>query len=399
MEISHFTSSTAAEMNIVIFLGAGASAADGVPLQEGLFREYFSSVGKSAPNNEEDRDELPIYFKNIFGIDVNDKSLIEQKFDRVHFPTFEEALGIIDLAMIRGESLKGFSISNREQDLYQLGSIRKDLIFLMIQTIDRARKERCNKVHKTLIKNIKKMPVSLTQVAFVSTNYDFIIDDVLFPEYHKKPKISVDYGVDLLNYDPKYTRKKNHFKRPGKNRVQLHKIHGSLNWLHCTTCNTIELTPNPNNLFKFPKRYKSTCADCRKPTQPMIVPPTYYKDMSNVDLQIVWRNAEKSVRMASHIVFCGYSFPEADMHVKYLFKRSLTNRKTGPPQIIVVNHHEGKNCRVAEEEERRYKRILGENVVFLKKSFQDFAENPKGVLDEARKTVGGQRLKRRILAR
>ena len=48
--------------------------------------------------------------------------------------------------------------------------------------------------------------------------------------------------------------------------------------------------------------------------------------MSNVFLSTVWNKSERALRESDILVFCGYSFPEADMHIKYLLKRVQTSR-------------------------------------------------------------------------
>ena len=72
---------------------------------------------------------------------------------------------------------------------------------------------------------------------------------------------------------------------------------------------------------------QAKCLNCGEVTVPIIVPPTYFKNMSNVFLSTVWNKSERAIRDSDIIVFCGYSFPEADMHIKYLLKRVQTSRK------------------------------------------------------------------------
>lgn len=43
---------------------------------------------------------------------------------------------------------------------------------------------------------------------------------------------------------------------------------------------------------------------------------------------------------------------------------------------MVFNNHEGKKDFSLRREEARYKRFLGDDVVFTDKSFQDFAKEP-----------------------
>ena len=81
----------------VIFLGAGASAADGAPLQKDLIRKYFQP--NQPPLRSESgpiADRLWGFFQDFFGIDTCTNVADP-------FPTFEEALGVLELALSRGE--------------------------------------------------------------------------------------------------------------------------------------------------------------------------------------------------------------------------------------------------------------------------------------------------------
>lgn len=117
--------------------------------------------------------------------------------------------------------------------------------------------------------------------------------------------------------------------------------------------------------------------------QPIIIPPTYYKDLSNVYLAVVWNRSSRALRECVHLVFCGYSLPDADMHIKYLVKAAQMNRKPTSErlQITVVNSYPGKSPEQHEAELQRYRRYFGYDVVRDSGlSFQDFAENPSSVL-------------------
>ena len=107
--------------------------------------------------------------------------------------------------------------------------------------------------------------------------------------------------------------------------------------------------------------------------------PSFYKDLNNVYLSTIWNRTELALRNASHVVFCGYSFPDADIHIKYLLKRAQTNRTT-TLRFTVINSHKDKEPDEVAAEEKRYKRFLGPAVNYTKLSFQDFAEDPVAVL-------------------
>jgi len=80
-------------------------------------------------------------------------------------------------------------------------------------------------------------------------------------------------------------------------------------------------------------------------------------------------------RKAKRIIFCGYSFPDADIHLKYLLKRVEIN-KGKTPEIIIINNHNGKPDIQAKSEKERYERFFSskERVHFTDRSFEQFCE-------------------------
>lgn len=90
-------------VDTAIFLGAGASKTEGAPLQGELFKEYFSSADfrKNIKMNR----ELSAFFSEMFKLNVKDRTLTNGSF-----PTFEEVLGLTDLAILRKEAFRHFDI-------------------------------------------------------------------------------------------------------------------------------------------------------------------------------------------------------------------------------------------------------------------------------------------------
>ena len=177
-------------MQTVIFLGAGASKADGAPLQKDLFSVYFQMIRRRHPVDEMEH-ELMDYFDLVFGLDCRHADPAA-----LSFPTFEEAIGIVDLALARGESLREFSILNRATNSNRLGFIRLYLI-LMLASVLHARLDGQNVHHRRLIRKLRRMK-RLDTTAFVSTNYDILIDNALMEAY---PHRTLDYGIDFANFD------------------------------------------------------------------------------------------------------------------------------------------------------------------------------------------------------
>src|SRR5262249_4788012 len=116
-----------------------------------------------------------------------------------------------------------------------------------------------------------------------------------------------------------------------------------------------------------------------------LCPPTFFKVMSNFHLQQVWRKAEQCLMEAKRIVFCGYSLPDADMHIKYLLKRVEVNRVSAP-EVYIVNNHADKLPSARADEERRYRRLFRERdrVHYTTLSFAEFAAGGLALLEQVK---------------
>jgi len=169
--------------------------------------------------------------------------------------------------------------------------------------------------------------------------------------------------------------------------VHLYKIHGSLNWLYCPVCKQILITPKEKGvslLIDRKRNYKSACPNCKGSFVPILIPPTFFKVMSNSQLVRVWDLAEHALTECDNIIFCGYSLPDADIHIKYLLKRGCLNRTKKPPRIIIVNNYrinkKEKPDHIKAEEKSRYQRLFSANVDYTNYSFEEFSSNLHGLV-------------------
>lgn len=117
------------------------------------------------------------------------------------------------------------------------------------------------------------------------------------------------------------------------------------------------------------------CQECDSQKEAVIVPPTYFKEYSNYFLNQVWHQAEQGLREAEKTFFCGYSIPDADMHIKYLLKRIETNRERKPLQIYVANGHYDKTLAERTAEESRFNRFFIGPVNYLEDDFDGLVKN------------------------
>src|SRR6185437_5637397 len=311
-------------MKTAIFLGAGASAAEGAPIQTTLFRDYFKLLKKRRSNHSvepEHERELATFFQLMFDIDVDHGNL-----DTLVFPTFEEALGVLDLADLKNEAFKDFPNINFASNSGRIKFLRLYLVFLMADIINQSLQQ-SRQVHEKLMINLVNRKL-INNALFLTTNYDILCDNALLNAQQK-----IDYGIDFINPSWSSLDKS----------IKLFKLHGSLNWLNCPTCNNIRITPYEKSVYTLiVDPSNSFCKTCETVYAPIIVPPTFYKDLSKVFLTQVWNKAEGELLNAEHLIFCGYSFPDADIHIKYLLKRIQKNRpQPHKLKITVVNNHMG----------------------------------------------------------
>jgi len=354
-------------VNLVVFIGAGAGRADGVPLQTELFRDFFSRAALPKTRAQLATD-VAGFFLSIFGIDVRGKSVVV-------FPTFEESLGVLELAISRNESILGVG-SQHEGRLHHL---RRQLILALAATV--ARPPTSAATHQSKLVASLRDAGHLDNTTFVTTNYDTLLDTGIELEALTGARGTgslVDYGfAGLVPRDRSKYAEERTFK--------CYKVHGSLNWLYCTACDDLHVTYASEGATRLVDEPDAAiCPACDTPRTPMIIPPSYSKDMSNMYLAVVWNQAFRALRDADRIVFCGYSFPDADIHVKYLVKRAQLNRnrEVQPLGVVLVNHYPGKLEEVASEECRRFRRFLGDtDVEDTRLSFEEFAADPRSVLD------------------
>lgn len=138
------------KLKTAIFLGAGASAAEGAPIQTNLFKDYFKLIRNrgqfATPEHER---ELATFFALMFDIDVDNGNL-----DNALFPTFEEALGVLDLADLKNESFKDFTNINFASNSGRIKFLRLYLVYLMADIIDNSLRTSKN-VHRKLVRKLK----------------------------------------------------------------------------------------------------------------------------------------------------------------------------------------------------------------------------------------------------
>lgn len=357
----------------VIFLGAGASKSEKAPLQSDLFQQYCQL-------HDYRHSDLVLYFNDFFGMTLRTEPSDQESDTNLLFPTCEEALGVLEMAIAESKVSPNRAIISRDS----LKKYQNVLILAISLAIARSLEQSANhrtRYHEKLTSRLidSECPENSSNTAIISTNYDILIDDALI-----KNELPIDYGFDF-----RYQRKDGStstYSRPSESFL-LNKIHGSLNWLYCPTCETVDLTPLVKSVDGMSCENAEHPTNCRDRMKPVIIPPTYMKDISPHFLKSVWESSENLVRNAKTLIFCGYSFPDADIHLKYMLKRAEMSRQE-PLEIFVVNHHNGKKPSTIIYEYERYSRFLKSPDCFhyTRQSFESFCENGLDASDEFSKT-------------
>ena len=168
-----------------------------------------------------------------------------------------------------------------------------------------------------------------------------------------------------------------------KGKIPLFKIHGSLNWLWCPRCEELDITIYEKGALRTQHRnYLCASRNCTSPYEVLIVTPTMFKVYDNRIIKEVWERAEKSISTSEYLVFIGYSLPEADIHIRCMLTKAIANA-TPRPRILVIDYDQGNNSehsREVDDTEKRYKRLMGDDVKFKRCGFQEFVNNIDNIM-------------------
>jgi hypothetical protein len=218
----------------------------------------------------------------------------------------------------------------------------------------------------------------------ITLNYDTFLEDAFAFMYPLHSYL--DYCIHIMNYDYKeHVGSANWWVNPreampsweGKEPVsiKLIKVHGSLNWKYCNCCNQVLLTPwekkislggedrSPEAGRQGGKRTSGSSA-YRCPAddtefQTLIVYPSHLKNLSHPVISNLFIEASQEIRRSRKIVFVGYSLPEADIHIRAILKRSLSDAS----KIVVVDINESDSFRANFGG-------LSKDVTYVKSSFE-----------------------------
>ena len=363
----------------VFVFGAGASIAEGAPLQIDLLRLVFDSSEEELTSSDAAK-LVQNFIHDNFDLSNN------------NYPSLESVFGYLDYFLSKKESL------GEKYPTARIREIREALILLIHYVISIPRSSRQG-VYRQFWETVSK---NNRNISIITMNYDMLLDeafDFLYPD-----KALIDYCIELMNY--------HHYPDIGAFNwwdnprelitvwnggdpvpIKLIKIHGSLNWKYCNCCNQVLLTPWDTKIdlssmgFKgyiYPScenpetiEFELSCPQDGNKFDTFIVPPSHIKDLTHPAINKLLDEAALEIRKSKKIIFVGYSFPEADVHIKALLKKNLHS----DVDIHVVDPFLGETIKA------NYK-CLGVNVSFHKATFEEFISNElTSVMNAPNKTL------------
>lgn len=337
---------------IVFIFGAGASYPDGVPIQSDIIPIILSDNDLQIVKSESGK-QIRDFLSENFSVDEK-------------LPTLEEVFGFIDFHINNN-----YSLSNK-WTIIELIKLKSNLTKILHYVIS----------SKTITNSVnfanfwEAIRINMKHIGVITTNYDTLIDDAFDKIYDD---YLIDYCIDLINF--RYPNDITPFdwwvnpNRPMKGniehlpiRTKLIKIHGSLNWKYCNCCAQVGLTPWQHRINLKTDSYESfteneitTCPfDSHKLTS-LIQVPSHLKTNNNYIFNKLYEEAGFTIRGAKKLVFIGYSFPEADVHIRALVKRHFNSAN----EIIVINKSSAKDLK------HRYG-SLSKNVSYYEMTFERF---------------------------
>jgi len=156
--------------------------------------------------------------------------------------------------------------------------------------------------------------------AIVTTNYDCCMDLAL-----EQKREEFSYLVEFAS---------RHESDEGKAEgTTLVKLHGSLNWFYCRTCQQVYLIDIRQTLDEYlkngvPYPIIGVCKDCGGQRRGLLMPPLAIKFDVTPPLSPLLERAQDAFNGADAVVVVGFSFAAADLYLSRMISKSMQMSQT-----------------------------------------------------------------------
>lgn len=194
-----------------------------------------------------------------------------------------------------------------------------------------------NAGHLAIASYVKNNPRS----SIVTTNYDCCMDLALLEDGQE------------LNYQLDFTNERDDTTKSG---TRLIKLHGSLNWFFCETCQKVHLIDIKttvqnylNDIAFYP--VIAVCKECGGQRRGLLVPPLAMKFDIFPSLNSLLERAEDALEEGSIVAVVGFSFSDADLYISRMLSKWLSTNKQS--RIIIFDPDTSVAEKVAKQFELR----------------------------------------------
>ena len=351
----------------VYVLGAGASAHTGAPLlRDFLVRARLLLEGKTQLTR---RDSFKRVFKWL------DELRSSAYYVDVDLDNLEHVFSLADMKRQLGH--------DDGERLYS------DLTHIVMETLDhcqldfRRQHYKADRLYSSFAGKLRDLNEERRQRVRQSAS-SFEKDAIITFNYDVMLEFAMRQATRKIRYEYRHGRRKNPDLYP------VLKLHGSTNWAICSSCNKKRIQVVPAGPLLKGEKARRTLKDGDRPSfkmvthvlrntkckvcakkgvlQPLVIPPTWSKAISNPELAAVWAAAVEEIRSAFQIIIVGYSMPATDTFFQYLAALGLT----GNPnlhRVVVVNKDNSDDLK------DRYRRVFSRSMydrgrlLFLSKRF------------------------------
>ena len=336
------------DRRVVLFLGAGASAAFGYPvtsavfprIREGLKTRKLFPIESNPKRERAKMRRLRAYLEKVLPGFVD---------DQLALPLITDVLSLIDLLLETGETALPMMSANELEDFRTL------VEEALIQVIDAGVVEASQDPALDRLADwiVGHSDDGGAPVAVISTNYDTLVETAVFRKLESRAHFpdesplpaAVDFGFAWREHATgTYLPAVHH--PPASPQVRMYKLHGSLSWLRCALCGFVYVNTTGNVIgqaFREDKvDYNNTCVCGHGPVRPVLVAPSLIRSVRDPNLLTIWRSALDALRQADEWVIAGYSLPPEDVAIRSILLRGFHARGKNrqPPTIRYVQREE-----------------------------------------------------------
>ena len=319
-------------MRTVFVLGAGFSYGANLPLQAHLLSRLRRLTMVDIP---------PEPFGIFAEASARALAFVDAAFP-TQDPSLEDVFTLLDQAVTRREHCAGC-------DWEELDHIRESLKTAILIALHAAQGQ-AEDSHLRFYRGVAAHMMFEgwsrgASVSVVSLNWDTLLEDSIhwcIQALDLCGRVDVNYGCDsqplrASPHVPSFAQGADGFFG-----FRVLKPHGSVNWLVCPACGRLFTgLGSPTEewaQYCLPQACPTCTAQGRSAKEPVLRPlyvtPTFLKSFESLHLQNVWHRAYLELSEADSVVFVGYSFPEADYHLRTLFRRAV--RRTTKITCVLV---------------------------------------------------------------